>query len=151
MKKTLLIFAAIVFAVTACNKQTYVDGTYMVTYDQIDSHGWNAFVEFTLTEDMISDVDFDYLNADGDRKSLDTAYNRRMLEIRGVTNPETYCPQIEAQIEATTIVPEYDTIDGVTGATGSSINANILMAAGLEAAMDGEPLEVIIPQPEPAE
>lgn len=147
MKKTLLILVAIVFAVTACEKNTYVDGTYSATYEELDSHGWNAFVEFKLTDDVISDVDFDYLDADGNRKSLDTAYNANMLRIRGITNPETYCPQIEAAIAATTIVPEYEAIDAVTGATGSTENANMLMEAALNAAIEGEPTDVTIPQP----
>lgn len=143
MKKTLLFLAAAVFALTACNKQTYVDGTYMVTYDEIDSHGWNAFVEFTLTEDEISNVNFDYKDADGNLKSMNAGYNTAMFDAVG-TNPETYCPELEAQIEATTIDP-WTPIDGVTGATGSSENANTLMEAGLEAAMDGD-TDVVIPQ-----
>jgi len=147
MKKTLLILAAIVFAVTACDKQTYVDGDYSATFEELDSHGWNAFVEFTLTGDEISNVTFDYLNADGVLKSEDSAYNARMLSITGVTNPETYCPQIEAAIANTTIAPEYEPIDVVTGATHSGENANMLMEAALEAAIDGEPMDVVIPQP----
>jgi major membrane immunogen (membrane-anchored lipoprotein) len=147
MKKTLLILAAIVFAVTACDKQTYVDGNYSATFEELDSHGWNAFIEFTLTEDVISNVNFDYVNADGVLKSEDSAYNARMLSITGVTNPETYVPQIEAAISNTTIVPEYEAIDAITGATGSSENANLLMEAALEAAVDGEPTDVTIPQP----
>ncbi|MEX0982370.1 MAG: hypothetical protein WD577_14920 [Bacteroidales bacterium] len=147
MKKTLLILAAMVFAITACDKQTYVDGNYSATYNELDGHGWNAFVEFTLTEDVISDVDFDYLDADGNRKSEDSAYNANMLKIKGITNPETYCPAIEAAIANTEIVPDYVFIDAVTGATGSSENANILMEAALEAAVEGQPTNVVIPQP----
>jgi major membrane immunogen (membrane-anchored lipoprotein) len=145
MKKTLLILVAIVFAVTACDKQTYVDGDYSATFDELDSHGWNAFVEFTLTEDVISNVNFDYVNADGVLKSTDSAYNARMLSIAG-TNPATYVPLIESAITNTTIVPEYEAIDAVTGATGSSENANLLMEAALEAAIDGEPKDVVLPQ-----
>lgn len=147
MKKTLLILVAVVFAVTACDKQTYVDGDYSATFDELDSHDWNAFVEFTLEGDEISNVNFDYVNADGVLKSEDSAYNARMLSITGVTNPEQYVPQIEAAISNTTIAPEYEPIDAVTGATSSSENANMLMEAALEAAVDGEPMDVTIPQP----
>ncbi len=148
MKKTLLILVAIVFAVTACDKQTYVDGTYYATYSELDSHGWNAFVEFTLTEDVVSDVDFDYLDSAGNRKSEDSAYNANMLAIRGITNPAMYVPQIEASLANATIVPDFDSIDVVTGATSSTLNANVLFGAALEAAVDGEPASVTVPQEE---
>ena len=147
MKKTLLILVAIVFAVTACDKQTYVDGTYKATYNEPDSRGWNTVVEFTLTEDMISNVDFDDFNADNMRKSEDSAYNARMLEIGGVTNPKTYAPQIEAAIANATITPSYEPIDAITGATSSSNSANMLMEAALNAAVDGEPTDVVVTRP----
>ncbi|MDA3823118.1 MAG: FMN-binding protein [Bacteroidales bacterium] len=149
MKKTLLILVAIVFAVTACEKATYMDGEYSATYSEIDSHGWNAFVNFTLTEDVISGVDFDYLDADGIRKSEDADYNERMLSIMGITNPETYVPQIEAALADATINPQFDSIDAITGATSSSHNATILFKAALDAAIDGEPMDVVLTQPDP--
>ncbi|MCF8225951.1 MAG: FMN-binding protein [Bacteroidales bacterium] len=150
MKKTLLLLVAIVFAVTACDKGTYVDGTYAAEYDELDSHGWQAFVEFTLTEDVISEVDFDYLNADGLRKSEDTAYQSRMFSIVGV-GPVQFIPGIESQIANATIVPQFDSIDGFSGATSSSHNATELVKAALDAAKDGEPTSIVVPQPEPAE
>jgi major membrane immunogen (membrane-anchored lipoprotein) len=150
MKKTLLLLAAIVFAVTACNKSTYVDGTYSAEFDAPDSRGWQAFVQFTLTEDAISDVDFDYYDANMNRKSEDTAYNSRMLSITGVTNPEMYSPAIEANIANATIVPAFDSIDIVTGATHSCHDANILVEAALESAADGGETEVTVVQPDPA-
>ncbi len=151
MKKTLLILVAIVFAVSACNKSTYVDGTYKAQYDEIDSHGWQAWVEFTLTEDVISDVDFDYYDANMNRKSEDSAYNARMLSITGVTNPELYSPQIEALIANATIVPQFDSIDVVTGATHSCHDASALVKAALEAAVEGTPTMIELVQPDPAE
>jgi major membrane immunogen (membrane-anchored lipoprotein) len=157
MKNTLLFLVAIVFAVTACNKQTYVDGTYTAKYDAIDSHGWQASVEFTLVEDVISNVDFDYFDAEGNRKSEDAGYQDRMYNLSYVlvgtdtvrTKPETYCPELEAQIEAATITPSWVDIDGVAGATSSSLNANTLMAAGLEGAIVGDPTTIELVQPDP--
>lgn len=146
MKKTLLFFVAIVFVVSACDKTT----TVHVTYDELDSHGWNAFVEFVLSEDgeSVSKVDFDYLNADGIRKSEDSTYNANMLAFGGgITNPEAYCPQIEEALASATIDPQFDDIDVVVGATHSTENANALFKAGLEAAVDGEYTEITIPQP----
>lgn len=149
MKKTLLIFAAFAFALTACDKSTYVDGDYTVTYDQEDSHGWTAFLEFTLLEDAISDVDFDYTATDDGRlKSTDTAYASRMLSFGGTTTPDEFIPALEAQIANATIVPDYVAIDGFTGATGSSGDADILLEAGLEAALEGTTTVTVV-QPDP--
>jgi major membrane immunogen (membrane-anchored lipoprotein) len=147
MKKTLLILVAIVFAVTACDKQTYVDGTYTATFDAADDRGWNSVVVFTLTEDVISNVDFDDFDAEDNRKSEDEAYNDRMQELTGVTNPGVFTPQIEAAIENAEIVPTYVAFDAITGATGSSGNANALVEAALEAAVTGEETEISIARP----
>ena len=113
---------AMVFA-AACTNNTYVDGTYNMMFDELDSHGWQAFVEFTLTEDAISGVDFDYYDSAMNRKSLDTAYQSRMEGIFGL-GPVQFIPGIEAQIENATILPEFDSIDGYAGATHSSHDAS---------------------------
>jgi major membrane immunogen (membrane-anchored lipoprotein) len=158
MKKTLLLLVAVVFAVTACDKATYVDGEYHATFSELDSHDWNAFVSFTLTEDVVTDVDFDYLDADGNRKTEDAGYQVSMLAYAFVivdgdtirTNPETYAPIIEANIALAEIDP-FAGIDAVSGATSSTENADILIEAILDAAVDGEETDIIVPQPHPAE
>jgi major membrane immunogen (membrane-anchored lipoprotein) len=155
MKKSLLILAALVFAVTACDKNTYVDGNYSATFDEADSRGWNTVVEFTLTDDVVSNVDFDDFDQDGNRKSEDEAYQDRMYNGAFVlvdgdtvrTNPETFTPVIESALSNATIVPEFEPIDAVAGATSSSGNANALMEAALNAAVDGDPTDVAIPRP----
>ena len=147
MKKTLLILAAIVFAVTACEKQTYVDGNYSATFDE-PHFGWTDYVSFTLTGDEISNIDFDALNAAGDLKSTDTAYNANMWANSDPQNkPELFMPAIEAALANTAIAPEYEPIDAVTGATGSSENVNLLMEAALEIAAEGDVTEVVISYP----
>ena len=89
-------------------------------------------------------MDFDYLDIDGLRKSEDTAYASRMYPVAG-TSPDLYCPQIESAIMNTTIIPDYVDIDVVTGATSSTGNANELMAAGLESAVEGS-TDVVLTQ-----
>jgi major membrane immunogen (membrane-anchored lipoprotein) len=150
MKKTLLILVAIVFVATACENNTYTDGTYAATYDAIDSHDWRAFVEITISDDMITVADFDYWDATADTlKSEHPGYNATMLAIKG-TNPETFCPLIEAAIKDAVIVPAFDSINSVAGATHSSHNASELVAAALESALDAGG-DVVIAQPDPAE
>ncbi|MEX0986042.1 MAG: hypothetical protein WD052_01105 [Bacteroidales bacterium] len=147
MKKTLLIFVAIVFAVTACNKQTYVDGTYTVTFNE-PSHSYTGFVTVTLAEDAITDVDFDYMNDTIDlRKSEDDAYKQRMLDRGMTTSPDEFIPLIEASLQAATIIPEFVPIDAVTGATSSSNDANYLMEIALDNAITGETTNDVVPYP----
>jgi major membrane immunogen (membrane-anchored lipoprotein) len=146
MKKSLLILAAIVFAVTACDKNTYVDGTYKASYETVESESWTDYVSFTLTGDEITNVDYDAVDAAGNLKSADSAYNARMASMRD-TKPEIFMPQIEAAIANTTIAPEYEAFDAISGATGSSEDANLLMEAALDLAIDGDPTEVVIARP----
>ncbi len=157
MKKTLLILAAIVFAVTACEKQTYVDGTYEATFEE-PHYGWTEYLTFELTGDEISNVDFDAVNSEGDLKSTDEAYNENMftdsaynarMDAAGKvpTKPELYMPLIESALANATIVPEFEPVDIVAGATSSSVNANALMEAALEIAAAGDGNDVIIAYP----
>ena len=147
MKKTLLILAAIVFAVTACEKQTYVDGTYTATFDE-PHYGWTDYLTVTLENDAVTEVDFDAVNDAGDLKSTDTAYNANMWENSDPQNkPELFMPSIEAALSNATITPEFGEIDAVTGATGSSENANLLMEAILDIATEGDVSEVVISYP----
>lgn len=128
--------------------QAYKDGAYVASYDAFDSHGWKAFLEFTLLGDQISNVDFDEVNESGVRKSEDADYNEIMWTIRGITKPEIFMPQLEANIEAADITsdPPNAVIDAVTGATASSSFAQTLLDAALEAAVSGSPTEILVPQ-----
>ena len=138
MNKTLLILLATVFAVTACEKHTYVDGTYKAMYNA-PSHDYTGFIEFTLTEDLISGLDFDYMNDTIDlRKSEDVPYKERMIAMGGTTSPDIFIPLLESALANATIVPEFNSVDAVSGATDSSENANFLMQTALDLAITGE-------------
>lgn len=147
MKRKILIFVAFFVAVSACETNVYTDGTYKAEYDAIDSHDWKAFLEITIVDDMITDADFDYYNLDMDRKSEDTAYISRMFGIVG-TSPDLFCVEIENRLMDVAIVPQFDSIDAVTGATHSSHNAVELAKAALESSMEGGG-NVVITQPDP--
>jgi major membrane immunogen (membrane-anchored lipoprotein) len=149
MKKTLLILVAIVFAVTACDKQTYVDGKYKVQFDEA-SHGYTAFMEVTVTADELTDVVYDAINDAGDLlKSEDTAYVNRMLNMGYTAGPDVFLPAIADRVLNATILPDVDTstIDTYTGATGATTDAKILLIEAMENALAGEPTEEDIPLP----
>ncbi len=147
MKKILYIIAIVTIATSACNKNTYVDGTYTATFDE-PKNGWNTILEFTLSEDVISELDYDDFDNDENRKSLDSAYNAEMQNA-GNPKPEFFFPLIEAAIMYTSILPDYEPIDvnALRGATEYFENANILMEAALNAALDGETNDVVVPRP----
>jgi sex pheromone cAD1 len=148
MKNKLLVLVAVVYAVTACDKQTYVDGTYTASFNE-PYKGWTTILEFTLSDDNIAELDYDDFDDAGDRKSQDSAYNALMQDSVN-TKPEVFIPLIEAAIKNTTIVPSYEPIDvdAITGATSFFKKANTLMEAALNAAADGGPTDVIVPLPD---
>jgi len=149
MIRTRFILAAVViFTLTACDKNTNVEGTYTASFDE-PKDGWNTILEFTLNDDNISELDYDDFDNDENRKSLDSTYNAEMKNA-GNPMPEFVFPLIESAIMYTSIVPDYEPIDvnALQGATEYFENANILMEFALNAAVEGEHTVVIVPRPE---
>ncbi len=147
MKIKFFIITAFIFILTTCDKNTYVDGTYTATFNE-PKNGWKTILEFTLNDDVITELDYDDFDNDGNRKSRDSAYNTEM-EDAGNPKPEYFFPLIEAAIINTPILPDYEPIDvnALQGATEFFENANILMEAALNAALDGKTTEVVVPRP----
>ncbi len=126
----------------------YKDGKYRAEYDQIDKNGWKAFVELTVKDGKIAEVDYDYLNENKERKSENEAYNTKMMEV-AKTNPETYLPALEKAL-----VDKQDAakIDNITGAT-HSVDGFKEMVAKLvdEKIKKGDTSTLVIAQPSPKE
>lgn len=146
MKKTLSIFIISLMLATilvGCGDSSgYKDGTYKATYDNFDEHGWKAYVEITIKDGKIADVDFDYVNEEGNLKSEDEEYNATMKEASG-TSPEEFSPALEQQLIEKQNVKE---IDNITGATHSVENFKELANAALKNAKSGNTEEVILEQ-----
>ncbi|WP_426348862.1 FMN-binding protein [Alloiococcus sp. CFN-8] len=126
----------------------YKDGKYRAEYDQIDKNGWKAFVELTVKDGKIAEVDYDYLNDKEERKSENEAYNTKMKEVAG-TNPEAYLPELE---KALVDKQDASKIDNITGAT-HSVDGFKEMVAKLvdEKIKKGDETTLVIAQPSPAE
>lgn len=147
MKKAISILLISIFLATALiacggGGGGYKDGTYKATYDDFDEHGWKAYVEIVISDGEISDVDFDYVNEDGDIKSEDEEYNALMKEKSG-SSPEEFSPALEQQLIEKQNVKE---IDNITGATHSVENFKKLAEAALKNAKSGNTEEAIIKQ-----
>lgn len=146
MKRTLsliLVSLMLATALVGCGDGGgYKDGTYKATYDDFDEHGWKAYVDISITDGEISDVDFDYVNEEGDLKSKDEEYNTLMKEKSG-SSPEEFSPALEQQLIEKQNVKE---IDNITGATHSVENFKKLADAALKNAKSGNTEEVLVEQ-----
>ncbi len=154
MKRLLLILLVLGLVLAGCADDAddaaadaaadteFVDGTYTAAYDYADSRGWRAFLQINVDGGVITDVDFDYVNADGTRKSEDEGYNQRWQgaleeDIDMNIARDTFAEQL--------IDRQSVPIDVVSGATGSSELMNELGDAALERAREGNTELAIVP------
>ena len=133
MKKTgIILLMAAAIGLISCEKETmFEDGTYKAEEADYD-HGWISFMEATISGDELTAVNWDARNADGDLKSETTADTYPMDP-----HPTVWIPQLIAQYMAVDIT-NYEGVDGITGATGSSTVADELFQLILDAAKEGD-------------
>ena len=150
MKRILLMVLVLGFGLVACADDAddaaadaeFVDGTYTAAYDYADARGWRAFLQIQVDGGVISDVDFDYVNADGVRKSEDEGYNRRW---QGALDEDIDMNIARDRFAEQLIERRAVPIDVVTGATGSSELMNELGESVLERARAGNTELAIVP------
>ncbi len=145
MKKYGLLLAIAMFiGFSACEKEeeyTLVNGMYEAESAEF-GHGWKAFMKAEIKNDKMETVDFDYFNADGDLKSATTPETYPMDP-----HPTVWLPQLEAQLLAVDLL-NFVEIDGITGATGASGDAQAMMALVIEAAKTGDTTKQILAEEE---
>lgn len=84
---------------------------------EMDERGWKAIVELTVDEaNAITAVDFDYVNAEGAKKSEDEEYNKNMAEKSGIAVVDAI-GQLEAQLIEKQDIEKVDTVAGATSTT----------------------------------
>lgn len=130
--------AAMIGLVSCKEDTTYVDGSYKAEAEDYH-YGWKAFMEATIDGDDLTVVTFDYTDEDGNLKTGTTQEDYNMTP-----HPSIWCPEIESQFMSVDIL-SYAGIDGVTGATGGSSDADALFALILDAALDGDKTTQILP------
>ena len=116
------------------------DGTYKAEFKDFDDHGWKDYVSITVEGGKITAVDYDALNADGAKKSEDTAYRESMEPIAG-TYPEKFYKELEDQL-----IEQQDLkkVDAVAGATTSSNDFKILAVEALKNAKSGSTSTAVV-------
>lgn len=121
-------------------------GSYKVSYDKIDSHGWRAFFSMEVAQSgEIASVKFDYDNPKGILKTQDVPYNKAMRSKNGV-GPADYCPRFEKNL---IIYQDPEEVDAITAATHSSNTFKDFSRLAFRAAKIGDQTPLVVIQPEP--
>lgn len=158
MKKALYLTMAMLIllaGLTGCTSgttgnasNTYKDGTYRAEFSDFDSHGWKAYVEVTVKDDRYTEVDIDYLNEEGNKKSEDEEYKATWQGVNPDIDPDKVYEELRSQLLDTQDITK---IDGVSGATSTTSNFKTLVEA-LDAHMkSGDTATVIVDLPEESE
>ena len=106
----------------------YVDGTYRAEMRDFD-HGWKDYVVLTVKDNVVTAVEFDALNAKGEKKSESKAFQNNMIKANKraklpETYPQKYNPEIIALFEAAG--HNVIAMDNVAGATVSTNHFKLL-------------------------
>ena len=106
---------------TPDDEMTLEDGTY-TGESEVDQRGWKGVVEITVADGRITEVNFDELNEEGNRKSEQEEYNQNWEAQAGISAQEAYPGYANALIE-TQDIDEVDVITGATSTFGKFVKA----------------------------
>ena len=127
----------------------YQDGTYHAEAKDFDEHGWKEYVNVTVADGKITEVEFDALSEeDGSKKTDNEAYKEAYLGAGFDTYPADYTEKLEKAL-----IEKQDAaqVDAFAGATNSSNFFKELMK-GLDANMKkGDTNTVVIEKAPEAE
>lgn len=94
------------------------DGTYSLETADFDENGWKVNFDMTVAGGMITESNYNYVNAEGVLKTEDEAYQENMSEKVGV-GPQDYIPQLNEQLVETQDPSEVEVISGATHSSES--------------------------------
>lgn len=107
--------------------EAYKDGTYHAEAKDFDEHGWKEYVNVTVADGKITEVEFDALSEeDGSKKTDNQEYKDAYLGAGFDTYPADYTEKLEKAL-----IEKQDAaqVDAVAGATHSSDFFKELMKA----------------------
>ena len=108
-----LLLSAILFTGCSTNKKM-IDGKYKATFKTADNHGWTDYVEITVKDSKITEVDYDSVDKDGNKKSTDTDYEEAMKGAGSSTYPSKYMSELEDDLIKKQNINDVDIIAGAT-------------------------------------
>lgn len=116
------------------------DGEYSIAEKNPDANGWKNYLKITVDGGKITAVDFNSVDTEGNLKTENDDYQKRMSEKTGV-GPQDYVPALE---EALIEHQNTKGISVVAGATHSTHIFKIYAAQLINAAQKGDttPIEV---------
>lgn len=88
------------------------DGTFDAEGEP-DDRGWKGYISITVAGGQITEVDYDELDKDGNKKSEDDEYAKNMKNASGVAPEEAY-KQLEDSLIETQNVEEVEVVSGAT-------------------------------------
>lgn len=122
MKKLLLLGLIVILTISiivGCAEKPaaakFEDGSYSAE-SELDDHGWKGVIEITVKDGLITSVDYNEVNAEGQLKTEDTEYSDTMKSVSNISPAEAY-----EKLEASLVdQQDVDKVELVSGATGSA-------------------------------
>jgi FMN-binding domain. len=114
MKKVFLGVLALLAAMVlvACGGDEWKDGTYKAEYKDFDDHGYKPYIEVTIKDGKITEVNYDEKAEDGTNKSEDENYGGGKMSV----HPK----DVYEQLEKEAVEAQSADVEAVSGATSSS-------------------------------
>lgn len=127
MKKTLAIaiaMLAVMGTMASCggnaDNEAYKDGSYRVEAKDFDDHGWKEYINVTVKDGKISEVEFDALSQeDGHKKTEDQEYKDAYTGAGFETYPADYTEKLEKGLVEKQDASKVDTVAGATNSSNS--------------------------------
>ncbi|WP_282920060.1 FMN-binding protein [Ignavigranum ruoffiae] len=88
---------------------------------EVDEHGWSPMMTMVVKDGKITEVTYDYENAEGKLKSEDEEYNKNMKDKTGVSAAEAM-EQLSAALVEKQKVEEVDVVSGATSTSEEFMN-----------------------------
>ncbi|MFV0353004.1 MAG: hypothetical protein ACK5JF_11980 [Oscillospiraceae bacterium] len=111
---SLLMLAVIV---SGCSTEfNFKDGTYTAEFADYDSSGYKEYIVVTVEEGIVTRMEYDAKNANGDLRSADEQYKADMEALEG-TSPNQYVQDLINQYMEKHDITKVDVVAGATYAT----------------------------------
>ena len=108
-------------AITGCSTDfVFKDGTYTAEFEAYDSNGYKEYLIITVENDVVSRIEYDAKNEDGDLRSEDEAYRADMEAMEG-TYPSQYVRDLINQYMEKHDIKKIDIVAGATYASKNFI------------------------------
>lgn len=136
----ILSFLLMAAFLTGCGDQTGLQDGYYTAQAADFSHGWKEYITIMVKGGSIVSVEYNAENPSGFIKSWDNAYMQTMLHSNG-TYPNEYTRYYASQLLED---QGADSIDAINGASSSHASFQILAAAVLEQARQGDSSIIVV-------